>query len=106
MNRKTFLSSLSAILLAPFIGKSKEKTISIPPEDAAWLNANPTLINQLYEKEDDDFVTIYVDGEPIPCRMSTYHEEYQEPPFPVTITKEDAEYISFKKLEIPKNWKI
>jgi hypothetical protein len=42
MNRKTFLSSLSAILLAPFIGKSKEKEHIIRPE---WVKANPALID-------------------------------------------------------------
>jgi hypothetical protein len=39
MNRKTFLSSLLALITAPFLVKSKEKE----PDVDAWIKANPEL---------------------------------------------------------------
>ena len=44
MTRKTFITSLIALLTAPFIGKSKEKERE---ELESWIKANPVLFEQI-----------------------------------------------------------
>jgi restriction endonuclease Mrr len=44
MNRKTFLSTVAAIICAPFALKSKEKPeVTITDSDREWVKANPAL---------------------------------------------------------------
>jgi ABC-type nitrate/sulfonate/bicarbonate transport system substrate-binding protein len=43
MNRKTFLSSLLALITAPFLVQSKEKK----PDLEAWIKANPELYKRI-----------------------------------------------------------
>lgn len=86
MNRKTFLSSLLALITASFLGKSKESGIPLKGEPISGLiEPEPRLkISDFMYEKDDHVLTIYIDGEPVNCLRSTYHEDYQEPPFLVT----------------------
>lgn len=106
MNRKTFLSSLLALITAPFLVKSKENGIPLKGEPVTGLIDVSQRDSDGYAKylvPDNEKLIVYVDGKPINCLRSTYLEDYQEPPVTVKlsgkakITGEDLMVLNRKR---------